>query len=267
VPDYSVQRLIEEEIPIAFWKNDEAYKRMTEVDANGELTYQPDPENPMYLGYGIVCTGVNMWDPTGSDSCTCCKGKEAPIFLGLEAMKVCMGAIHPEVTGHEAISHLHKALSPLMRHTDITGHKQPEVVNRTKALVHVHELGVYTRLYTSPAMQHRFQYLIDVAQFQEYTATWAWFLWNFRSLKGDHKRFVDQMTTTWSLYRAVGKKEWRQYRSPPSDPNPASPHGQHMTDADDTYVRDIRSVCGSEMEVGTSVYKILKEADLLPEST
>ena len=103
---------------------------------------------------------------------------------------------------------------------------------------------------------HRFQHLVDVAQFQEYVATWAWFLWNFRALKGDHQKFFDQMTTAWSLYRAVGKREWRQFRLPPTDA------GQ-----EDTYVRDIQSVCGDEMAVGKSVYTILQEADLVPEST
>ena len=120
---------------------------------------------------------------------------------------------------------------------------------------------------------------MDVAQFEEYTATWAWFLWNFRSLKGDHRRFVDQMTSTWTLYRAIGKKDWRQFRAVPSDPIPVGPHGQPVgNDATqgnptrpmdqhvDTYIRDIRSVCGQEMQVGDSLYKRLKDANLLPES-
>ena len=143
----------------------------------------------------------------------------------------------------------------------------------------------YTRLYTSPSMQHRFPYLMDVAQFQEYTATWAWFLWNFRSLKGDHRRFVEQMTSTWTLYRAIGKKDWRQFREPPSGPTPAGPHGQPagsdatqgnttrpmgtnsptMVEHVDTYIRDIRSVCGQEMEIGDTIYKRLKDANLLPQ--
>ena len=126
---------------------------------------------------------------------------------------------------------------------------------------------------------------MDVAQFYEYTATWAWFLWNFRSLKGDHKRFVDQMTSTWTLYRAIGKKDWRQFREPPSALTPASPHGQPASDDAtqgsttrsmstnqattvehvDTYVRDIRSVCGQEMQVGDSIYKRLKDANMLPQ--
>ena len=37
------------------------------------------------------------------------------------------------------------------------------------------------------------------------------------------------------------------------------------TEHEDTYVRDIRSVCGQEMEVGESIYKRLKDANLLPE--
>ena len=278
-PEYSVQKLILEEIPTAFWKNDEAYRRMTEMDADGEPTYKPNPDDPKWLGYGIVCQGINMWDPGYKTACTCCKGKEAPIFLGLESMKVCMVANYPQASGAEAISRLYKALTPLMRHTDVTHRKPPVQVDESQPPVHVHEVGVYTRLYTSPRMQHRFLYLMDVAQFQEYTATWAWFLWNFRSLKGDHRRFVDQMTSTWTLYRAIGKKDWRQIRAPPSDPVPVGPHGQPagndatqgnttrpMETHVDTYIRDIRSVCGQEMEVGESLHKRLKDANILPES-
>ena len=285
VPEYSVQKLILEEIPSAFWKNDEAYRRMTEVDADGEPTYQPNPNEPKWLGYGIVCTGINMWDPVYANACTCCKGKAAPIFLGLDSMKVCMVANYPQATSVEAISRLHKALTPLMRHTDVTQHKQPEVADPSEPPVHVHELGVYTRLYTAPAMEHRYPYLMDVAQFYEYTATWAWFLWNFRSLKGDHRRFVEQMTSTWTLYRAIGKKDWRQFRDALTLPTPASPHGQPASDAAtqgattrpmgthpattvehvDTYIRDIRSVCGQEMQVEDSLYKRLKDANMLPQ--
>ena len=279
VPDYSVQKLMLTEIPRDLWKNEEAYRRMTEIDASGEPTYKPNPDDPKWLGYGIVCTGINPWDPAYATSCTCCKGKDAPIFLGLAAMKTCMTANYPQATSVDAISRLHKALTPLMRHVDVTQRKQPETVDPTQPPVHVHEVGAYTRLYTAPAVQHRHQFLMDVAQFQEYTAMWAWFLWNFRSLNGDHKRFVEQMTSTWTLYRAIGKKEWRQFRLPPSGPTPAGPHGQPAsggatpgtetrpmnTEHEDTYVRDIRSVCGQEMEVGESIYKRLKDANLLPE--
>ena len=86
------------------------------------------------------------------------------------------------------------------------------------------------------------------------------------------------MTSTWALYRAIGKQEWRQFRLPPSGPTPAGPHGQPAgedatqgaamrpmnTEHEDTYIRDIRSVCGQEMEVGESIYKRLKDANLLP---
>ena len=278
VPDYSVQKLMLEEIPRDHWRNEEAYRRMTEFDAVGEPTYQPSAEDPKWLGYGIVCTGTNTWELTYRSSCTCCKGKEAPIFLGLEAMKTCMTANYPQATSIDAISRLHKALTPLIKHIDVTQRRQPETADPKQPPVHVHEVGAYTRLYTAPSMQHRYPYLMDVAQFYEYTALWAWFLWNFRSLNGDHRRFVEQMTSTWTLYRAIGKREWRQFREPPSGSNPAGPHGQPAggdatqgtetrpmnTEHEDTYVRDIRSVCGQEMEVGDSIYKRLKDANLLP---
>ena len=255
-PDYTVQKLLLEEISAELWDNDEAYRRMTEVDENGELTYKANPDDPQYLGYGIVCMGTNMWDPTGVNSCVCCKGRSAPIFLGLEAMKECVGVAYPEASSNEAISRLHMALCPLMQHTTIGNYIQPAVADATRPVPHVHELGVYTRLYTSPGLRHRFQHLVDVAQFQEYVATWAWFLWNFRALKGDHQKFFDRMTTEWGLYRAMGKREWRQFRLPPTD-----------ADQEDTYVRDIQGVCGDEMAVGKSVFTILQEANLVPEST
>ena len=278
VPEYSVQKLMLEEIPREHWRNEQAYKRMTEIDAGGEPTYQPNAEDPKWLGYGVVCTGINTWEPSFKTSCTCCKGKEAPIFLGLEAMQVCMTANYPQATSVDAISRLHKALTPLMKHIDVTQHKQPERADPTEPPVHVHEVGAYTRLYTAPAMQHRHTHLMEYAQFLEYTAMWGWFLWNFRSLNGDHRRFVEQMTSTWALYRAIGKQEWRQFRLPPSGPTPAGPHGQPAgedatqgaamrpmnTEHEDTYIRDIRSVCGQEMEVGESIYKRLKDANLLP---
>ena len=75
-----------------------------------------------------------MWDPTGSNSCVFCKGKDAPIFLGLKAMKECVGVAYPEASSYDAISRLHKALTPLMRHIDIAGHKQPTSTYKREAM-------------------------------------------------------------------------------------------------------------------------------------
>ena len=80
-------------------------------------------------------------------------------------------------------------------------------------------------------------------------ATWAWFLWNFRALKGDHRMFVEQMSHTWGAYRAIGLPNPRQHRTPPG------------MDGLDVYPGNIRTCCGEEMNVGESVYQTLRDAE------
>ena len=250
--DVSVQRLIQDLTHPDDWKNEEAFLRMTEGDAAQGPVYQPDVNDPQILGLGIVCTGVHMWDPSGDQSCMCSKGKYAPIFLGLSAMKECVGCPYPDASSYDALERLHTSLTPLMRHIDIANHTQTTVNVPGKPAAHAHEIGVYTRLYTPAAVLHRYPFLIDIAQFQEYVATWSWFLWNFRALKGDHREFVANMSRTWGAYRAIGLPTQRQHRTPPG------------MDGLDVYPDNLRTICGGEMIIGDSVHETLRVAGLIP---